>query len=125
MERKQRQLVLDKITIPATPLRASRSRLLELLRNNLISRAATIINGRAGSGKTTLAADLARHAGRLVSWYKVDAADCDLRDFMEYLLESLSLQRPSVEPGSLLEVADSALSDRAELLAESLVFRLS
>ena len=125
VERKQRQLVLDKITIPTTPLRASRSRLLEVLRHNLSSCAATIINGRAGTGKTTLTADFARSAGRLVSWYKVDAADIDLREFMEYLLASLSLQRPAIDPVALLELTESTLSDRAELLAESLVFRLS
>lgn len=124
MERKQRRLVLDKITIP-TPPRASRSRLLEVLRNNLSSCAATIINGRAGTGKTALTADFARYAGRSVSWYKVDAADIDLREFMEYLLESLSLLRPSIDPDLLLQLTDSLLSDRAELLAESLVFRLS
>ena len=125
MEQKQRQLVLDKITIPAAPPRASRSRLLDVLRNNLSSCTATIINGRAGTGKTTLTVDFARQAGRSVSWYKVDAADSDLREFMEYLLRSLSLQRPSIDPDLLLPLTDSPLSDRAELLAESLVFRLS
>ena len=125
MEGKQRRLVLEKITIPATAPRASRSRLLELLGGNLSSCAATIINGRAGTGKTTLTADFARNTGRSVCWYKVDAADFDLRAFMEYLLESLSLQRPAIEPDLLLPLTESPLSDRAELLAESLVFRLS
>jgi len=124
MERKQNKLILDKITVPATPLQESRSRLLDLLRNNLISGAATIVNGRARTGKTTLAAGFAHHAGRPVSWYKVEAADAELRGFMEYLLESLSQKRPSIDPDSLLELADSPLSDRAELLAESLIFRL-
>jgi LuxR family maltose regulon positive regulatory protein len=125
MERTQRQLVLEKITIPATPPETSRSRLLEVLGNNLGSCTTTIINGRAGTGKTTLTADFARYAGRSVSWYKVDAADKDLREFMEYLLKSLSLQRPSIDPHLLLQMTDSPLSDRAELLAESMVFRLS
>jgi LuxR family maltose regulon positive regulatory protein len=125
MEQKQRRLVLKKITVPATTPRASRSRLLAVLRSNLSSCAATIINGRAGTGKTTLASDFARHAGRPVAWHKVDAADFGLREFMEYLLQSLSLQRPSIDPERLLEMTESALSDRAELLAEALVFRLS
>jgi LuxR family maltose regulon positive regulatory protein len=125
IELKQRHLVLDKITIPATPPRESRSRLLKVLGNNLTSCAATIINGRAGTGKTTLAADFAHYAGRSVSWYKVDAADFDLREFMEYLLESLSSQRPSVDSDLLLKLTDNPLSNRAELLAESIVFQLS
>ena len=121
----KRQLIHEKIVVPDGLPRVSRSRLLRLLEENLASYNATIINGRAGSGKTILAADFARYARRPVSWYKVDAADFRLRDFMEYLFESLSRQRPAIDPGSLLEFADSPLSDRAELLAESLVFRLS
>ncbi len=124
-EQKQRHLVLDKITVPPVSPRFSRSRLLDVLRNNLSSCAATIVNGRAGTGKTTLTADFARHAGRAVAWYKVDAADSELREFAKYLLESLILQRPSIDPAPMLELADSALSDRDELLAESLIFRLS
>ena len=123
MQLKQGQLILDKITVPA--IRASRLRLLEVLRNNLSSCTATIVNGRAGTGKTTLAAEFARYGGRPVSWYKVDGADSDLREFMEYLLASLSSRRPSINRDVLLELTDSPLSDRAELLAESLVFRLS
>jgi len=124
-EQKQTQLVHDKITMPATTGRASRMRLLEVLRNNLSSCAATIINGRAGTGKTTLTADFARGSGRAVSWYKVDAADFELREFMKYLLESLRLQRPSIEPDLLFQLTDSVPSDRVELAAESLVFKLS
>ena len=125
MERNQKRLVLDKITIPVTQPRASRSRLLEVLRNNLSSCTATIINGRSGTGKTTLTANFAHYSDRSVSWYKVDAADSDLRVFVEYLLASLSLRRPSIDPGLLLELTDGPSSDWAELLAESLVFRLS
>lgn len=124
-EHTQRQLVLDKITVPPVSPKFSRPRLLDVLRNNLGSCAATIINGRAGTGKTTLTADFARHAGRAVAWYKVDAADSELGEFAKYLLEGLCLQRPSIDPVPMLELADSALSDRAELLAESLIFSLS
>ena len=124
-EQKQKQLVHDKIAIPLTPAQSSRARLLEVLRNNLSSCGATIINGRAGTGKTTLTADFARGSGRAVSWYKVDAADFELREFMKYLLESLSLQRPSIDPDLILRSTDSVPSHRAELAAESLVFKLS
>src|SRR5216684_1334777 len=124
MAQRTKQLVLDKITIPATPPRASRARLIEVLRNNLNSCTATIINGRTGTGKTTLTANFARYAVRPVSWYKVDAADSDLRVFMEYLFESLSLQRPSIDPDLLLQLTHYPASDRAALLAESLVFQL-
>jgi LuxR family transcriptional regulator, maltose regulon positive regulatory protein len=120
----QRQLIHEKIVVPDGLPRLSRSRLLRLLEENLASYNATIINGRAGSGKTILATDFARHAPRPVSWYKVDAADSDLRGFFEYLLASLRLQRPSIGE-HLLELAKAVKSDKAALLAEALVFQLS
>lgn len=125
MESRQKQLILDKITIPGSQPRVSRPRLLRVLHDNLSSFAVTIINGRAGTGKTTLTADFARQARRAVAWYKVDAAESDLREFMEYLLECVRLQRPSIDADRLLDLTESVLSDRAELLAESLVFQLS
>jgi LuxR family maltose regulon positive regulatory protein len=120
----QRQLIHEKIVVPDGLPRVSRSRLLRLLEENLASYSATILNGRAGSGKTILAADFARHARRPVSWYKVDAADSDLRVFYEYLLASLRLQRPSVD-GGLLQLAAVVKGENAAILAEALVFQLS
>jgi len=124
-EPRQRQLIHEKIVVPDGRPRVSRSRLLRLLAENLASYNATIINGRAGSGKTILAADFARHARRPVSWYKVDAADSDLRVFYEYLLASVRLQRPSIDGERLLELTEAVKSDKVAMLAEALVFQLS
>jgi len=115
----------EKIAIPAATARTTRLRLLKLLAENVVSANATVVNGRAGTGKTALAADFARHAGRSVSWYKVDAADNDLRLFLEYLVASIRLQRPSMDPNRLLDLTDSIESDRAELVAEGLVYQLT
>jgi LuxR family maltose regulon positive regulatory protein len=114
----------EKIAIPAISPRTSRPRLLNLLAENVASANATIVNGRAGTGKTALAADFARHVGRAVAWYKVDAADNDLRLFCEYLTTAVRLQRPAIEPVRLLELIETLESDRAEVLAESFVFQL-
>jgi LuxR family maltose regulon positive regulatory protein len=121
----QRQLIHEKIVVPDVLPRVSRPRLLRLLEENLASYNATIINGRAGSGKTILAADFARHARRPVSWYKVDAADSDLRVFYEYLLASVRLQRPLIDDERLVELTEAVTGDKAALLAEALVFQLS
>ncbi len=125
MDYKPKQPILEKITIPTTTSRVIRPRLLEVLHGNLTAFTATIINGRAGTGKTTLTADFAERSGRLVSWYKVDAADSHLPEFIGYLLESLKPNRPSLDSAGLLGLAESVLSDRAESVAESLVFQLS
>ncbi len=121
----EEHFIHEKIAIPAATPRTSRLRLLKLLRENLVSTNATVVNGRAGTGKTALAADFARHAGRAVAWYKVDASDGDLRVFLEYLLASIRLQRPSIDTARLLNLTESVESDRAELLAEALVYQLS
>lgn len=120
-----RQLVADKLALPAELPRVSRPRLLALLSDSLASCTATIISGRAGTGKTMVAADFARRCGRGVAWYKVDAADSDPCGFCEYLTAAMGFQRPSIDPDWLLKVTATVDSKRAELLAEGFVFQLS
>ena len=79
---------------PETP-RVCRQELLDTLRDNLESRHATVINGRAGTGKTMLAVDFVRRCGGgRAAWYKVDAPDMSLPVFMEYLVASVARVRP-------------------------------
>jgi LuxR family maltose regulon positive regulatory protein len=125
MKKVEGHLIHEKIVVPERSPRISRARLFKLLEGNMASYNATIINGRAGTGKTTLAADFARHAGRAVAWYKVDAADCDLRLFCEYLSETVRRQRALLDADRLLQSTETVESDRAELLAEAFVFQLS
>ena len=125
MKKDERHLIHEKIVVPEPSARVSRPRLFKLLTDNLASYNATIINGRAGTGKTTLAADFARHAARAVAWYKVDAADCDLRLFCEYLAKTVRRQRASMDADLLQQLTETVESDRAELLAEAFVFKLS
>ncbi|MFS8085158.1 MAG: AAA family ATPase [Acidobacteriota bacterium] len=125
MKKDEGHLIHEKIAVPEQSPRASRARLCQLLKDNLASYNATIINGRAGTGKTTLAADFARRAGRAVAWYKVDAADCDLNLFCQYLSKTLRRQRVSLDRDRLLQLTETVESDRAELLAEAFVFQLS
>jgi LuxR family maltose regulon positive regulatory protein len=124
MNKDEDQLIHEKITVPDEAPRTSRPRLLKLLADNMSAYNATIINGRAGTGKTTLAADFARLAARPVCWYKVDAADGELNVFCRYLAAAMSLQRPSLDQARLLQITETVESDRAELLAEAFVFEL-
>jgi len=115
----QEHFIHEKIAIPNLAPRTSRPRLLKLLTDNLHSANATVINGRAGSGKSVLAADFARHVGRAVAWYKVEAADNDLRVFCEYLAAAVRRQRPSIDamaPG-LHAAADERLAAFTILVA--------
>lgn len=118
-------LIHDKIIVPTLTPRTSRPRLLYLLTDNLNNYNATIVNGRAGTGKTTLSADFARRGTRPVCWYKVDAADAELSIFCRYLSSTLRLQRSELDTTRLLEITEAGQSDRAEELAEAFVFQLA
>src|SRR2546426_5024658 len=118
------QLILEKIKIPTQRPYISRPRLLALLKESLSSCTSTIVNGRAGSGKTFLAADFARHCSRAVAWYKVDAPEGDLQVFFEYLIASIQRQRPDFGQSSLLRLLDTTDSNGTALLAEAFIFEL-
>ena len=125
MELRHNQLILDKITTPTESPRVSRPRLLAMLGENFAGYTATVINGRAGTGKTLLAADFARRCGRAAAWYKVDAADSDLRIFYRYLVESVRLQQPMLDLDPAMELPEEVALDLVPLLADALVFQLS
>jgi len=122
---KSMQLILDKITPPAELPRLSRVRLLNTLHGSLASCTSTIINGRAGTGKTMLATDFARRSGRRVAWYKVDASDADLRVFFQYLIESVRRERPRFGYEMLVRLLEeTSAPEDVPLLAESFVYEL-
>jgi LuxR family maltose regulon positive regulatory protein len=118
------QLILDKISLPDESPRVSRPRLLNTLHASLSACTSTVINGRAGTGKTTLAADFARRCGRRIAWYKVDAPDADLRVFFQYLIESVRRQRPCFGQETLVPLVETATIEDMPVLAEAFVFEL-
>jgi LuxR family maltose regulon positive regulatory protein len=118
------QIILDKITTPGEQPRISRARLLNTLHGSLANCTSTIINGRAGTGKTQLAADFARRCGRRVSWYKVDASDGELSVFFKYLVASVERWRPGFGQETLLQMVETATLDDIPMLAEAFVYEL-
>ncbi len=118
-------LVLDKITPPSELPHLSRPRLLAELRESIACCTSSIICGRAGTGKTLLAADFARRAGRRVAWYKVDAADAQLHVFMQYLVAAVRAQHPGFGRKTLALVALTHAPEEAALLAESFIYEMT
>jgi LuxR family maltose regulon positive regulatory protein len=118
------QIILDKITTPVEQPRISRARLLNTLHGSLANCTSTIINGRAGTGKTLLSADFARRSGRRVAWYKVDASDGDLQVFFKYLVASVQQWRPGFGHEALMQLVSAATLDDIPLLAEAFVYEL-
>lgn len=118
------QLITEKISLPQERPPLSRQRLLRLLRESLERYSATIISGRAGTGKTLLAADFARQCGRRVAWYKVDAADNRPGIFCQYLLESVRRQRPESSRRACDVNRESAGEDNVCRMAEAVAYEL-
>jgi ATP/maltotriose-dependent transcriptional regulator MalT len=118
------QIILDKITTRCEQPRLSRARLLNTLHGSLANCTSTIINGRAGTGKTLLAADFARRSGRRVAWYKVDASDFDLQVFFKYLVASVQQWRPGFGHEALMQLVQAATLEDIPLLAEAFVYEL-
>jgi LuxR family maltose regulon positive regulatory protein len=117
------QLIFDKISIPLQTSLA-RTRLLALLERSLHSGICTIISGRAGTGKTTLAADFAASCNRRVAWYKVDAPDGDFGVFIDYLAASIAQQRPRFNEQAIRSAAAKVKSADIPLFSEKFVFEL-
>jgi LuxR family maltose regulon positive regulatory protein len=95
-----------------------------MLHASLSACTSTVVNGRAGTGKTMLATDFARRCGRRVAWYKVDASDSDLRVFFQYLIESVGRQRPGFGAETLVPLVETATIEDMPVLAEAFVYEL-
>jgi len=87
-------LIQSKIQIPSEINYVSRPRLLATLEESLRSCSATLIIGRAGTGKTTLAMDFIRQGNVRTAWFKIDAPDANFNIFLRYLVESVAKVRP-------------------------------
>jgi len=83
------RLVAGKLCIPPASAKIERQRLSDHLAKCLEQTAGTLVCGRAGAGKTTLAADFARQTERAVAWYTVEPADSDWNIFLKYLVACL------------------------------------
>jgi LuxR family maltose regulon positive regulatory protein len=119
------ELITEKICEPAPPPRVSRARLLTMLEKSMAAGTSTIVSGRAGTGKTSLAVDFARNCGRPVAWYKVDAPEADSKLFFQYLVASIREQRPGFGAMSLMPLVGMADLDHIAWLTEAFVYELA
>ena len=115
------QLIIEKVSSPPGGPYLSRPRLIRVLRESLSTCAATVIIGRAGSGKTILAAEFSTLCDRATVWYRVDAPDADFRVFFRYLVAGIQQQCSWFAPESFNMLS---VTDEVQLLAEALVYRL-
>lgn len=118
------ELIADKITMPEPQPPFSRARLLTLLRQSLECCTATIVCGRAGTGKTALALDFARQCNRPVTWYKVDAPENDPKSFFQYLIASIQKERPNFGVKTLPPALRTTNGKQIDTLAEAFIYEL-
>ena len=117
-------LIAEKIKLPPRSLTVVRPRLQRLLADSLMTCFSTIINGRAGSGKTTLATDFAHEIGRPVAWYKVDAPEVDPYLFFHYFVASIQEKRPGFGLAHLQPLLRREEFDEFPRLADAFVYEL-
>lgn len=118
------KLNTGKMSLPAEMTHSVRPRLIDALRENASSGCATIINGRAGTGKTMLATDFARNCNRPVAWYKVDAPDVKLPIFLEYLVASIGRVREGFGVKVLRQFPENVTEVTLSKLVEAFIYDL-
>lgn len=111
------KLITDKFLAPTLTAEMARPRLVEQLRKSLARFSATIVTGRAGTGKTALAAQYAAQSVLRIAWYKVEAADGDWKIFANYLLGSLK----QIQTVETLEFDERKVASQSEQLAARFV----
>lgn len=111
------KLFADKLRVPKVNEIIERPRLIEHLDKSLRQFAATLIAGRAGTGKTVLAVNFAEQSDYCVVWYKVETADSDWRVFSSYLASSLKQSCGTETDASDLDSEETSVSSVSESLA--------
>lgn len=86
------RLIRSKLERPGNSPHLARPRVAAALRASVASGLSTFVVGRAGTGKSVAALDLAATRRDGVAWYTTDASDSDFTRFATYLAEALGLE---------------------------------
>lgn len=92
-------LIDAKLQLPKANKGVTRTKLLGLLERSALGHAGTLLVGRAGSGKTMLAAAFARKASG-AGWYSIDAGDGDWAVFSRYFRAMILGKEPDEPDGT-------------------------
>jgi LuxR family transcriptional regulator, maltose regulon positive regulatory protein len=120
----QNVLLATKLHVPRPPPGfVPRRRLVEALGEGL-ARGRVLVCAPAGSGKTALLADWARHGGRPVAWLSLDAGDNDPTRFWRHLVAAVGRARPGAS-GLAAPLLGTPASPSPEGLVTALINELA
>ncbi|MFN2500813.1 MAG: AAA family ATPase [Pyrinomonadaceae bacterium] len=114
--REEFPLLREKLRMPQTAGYMDRPRLTSLLTKSTEQFPATLISGRAGTGKTAIAANFAQNKTR-VAWNTVESTDISWAVFSRYFSESLK------SIGSYVETEVRSL-DEQDVVSQTEIARL-
>jgi LuxR family maltose regulon positive regulatory protein len=103
----------EKLAVPKNTGYMARPRLNQLLEKKFDETGAAMIAGRAGTGKTALAADVA-HKYTTVVWYGLDAADARREVFLSYLRRAFQKSRVSSNEENFARSIEMLFADDAD-----------
>ncbi len=104
------RILTEKLNVPPVIDHLLRPRLDRLLKRSLDQVGAVLITGRAGTGKTAIAANLAGQYERK-AWYGVEAADSDWKIFSHYLSKGIWGNSPIGDGLEIRDLIDKLISE--------------
>ena len=122
--REETRILHEKLKIPQTGRTIARPRLDDLLEKSLSQFCGTLVSGRAGTGKTVLAADFARQRG-CAGWYTIESSDSDWAAFSAHFAACVReaagqrSERPAVTGGTDTEIAQFLVGTFAPVAAKA------
>jgi LuxR family transcriptional regulator, maltose regulon positive regulatory protein len=116
-ERDGVHILKEKLEIPRCEGLIERPRLIEKLERSLSHFAVTLLSGRAGTGKTSIAAAYSR-TRKSTAWFTVESSDIDWSVFASYLTASVlrAVGSKKAVGDSLSHVTNSSPAGMAQLL---------
>jgi LuxR family maltose regulon positive regulatory protein len=116
-------VIARKLVVPEVRPAVARGRLQRVLEESVERGTSTLVTGRRGTGKSTMAAAFCRATRRDVAWFDVDSADEDPYVFFSYLLAAIRRRRPNFG-GGLTALDRVAEGDDMQSVANLFVYEL-